>query len=75
MMYIIATIEGQPINEFGGRDYRKLGELNCDGIKIAKREAAKKYGKAARVMMPSEWMSLSSPKVRAAVKAQARLAA
>ena len=62
MTYIIATTKDQPKNEFGGRNFVKLGTIsNTTGIAAAKKEAKAKYGKDTVVMTPSEWEFLSNP--------------
>lgn len=59
MKYVVATTKGQPKNEFGGRNFKKLGEIEADGIAAAKRAARKQFGADAAVMLPSEWDFLS----------------
>lgn len=68
MKYIVATTEGQPLNEFGGRNFFKLGEIEADGMAAAKKVAKKEYGADVKVMLPSEWEFLSKPATAARVR-------
>ena len=56
MKYIIATNQNQPVNRFGGKDPRKLGTVEAASIAAAKKEMKAKYGGAAFIMLPSEWL-------------------
>jgi hypothetical protein len=55
MKYIVVTTDGQTTNSFGGKNFKKIGEVSASGMRDATKRAVAEFGAKAQAMMPSDW--------------------